>query len=107
MDRVAEWKKLMSEAAENGWTHVGGGHVFRATVHQTPAEIKAAGWWDQDTFSCIEILDFVFVRQTGLPISTYQVHVSPWVTASSHRLSYRKALALLAQPLADSDIHNR
>lgn len=104
-DRVAELKDAIQEAQTNGWALVQLRSV-RTKIHQTPDNIPDA-WWGLPTYQSTEALAFSFPNndRTRVPIVVHHTSRCPWVEGTEQRISYRKALALLAQPLAESDAH--
>lgn len=76
-DRAAELRRVIREAGANGWTGCASFVVVRITEHRTSDTVRAVGWWDKPTYTRTETLDF----------------------------SYRRACALLRQPLVQSDFH--
>lgn len=107
--KLDELRRHVEASQANGWyaTSASGGLVIRMTVHETPEFAKKAGWWPGDTYHYFESIDFTFTRGTDrVPLCIYRRHLCPWNEAEDGKISYRAALALLAEPLSESPIHN-
>lgn len=104
---ATELKGLITQAEANGWTYIGNNTVRRMAEHQTPEFAQKHGWWNGSTYTSLEFLSFVFPRiGSRAPRVVYGSISCPWRTRNDLRISYRRAVELLAQPLDASDVHN-
>jgi hypothetical protein len=107
VDRVAEAQQAIRAAVANGWTYMGGGTVRRTTVHETPRDVIAAEWYTGGQYDTHEFLSFVFASKDRVPRVIYGVARCPWLSRTDSKVSFRRAKELLAQPLSESDVHDR
>lgn len=105
MDKVEQLRRFFEAATEHGWATTNVGIAIRMTDQTTPSEVIEAGWYPSSTYQCSEVLDFTFVRRDRVPIVVYKDRSRPWIEGTDTRISYRKALELLSQPLAESEFH--
>jgi hypothetical protein len=110
-DRIEQLKDLMDEAGANGWVSVLGWvneriAVSRTTRHETPEFAKRAGWWAADEYRKVECLVFSFHRRDRVPTVTYTVIPASWSSPEPTTVSFKRALELLAQPVAESRVLN-
>lgn len=106
-DRFAETLTAVKAAEANGWHRIEGGKLRRMTEHGTPQFVIDAGWWTNPMYTTCEFMSFVFSSRTRVPKVIYGVSSCPWVGGSDRGISFKAALALLAQPLDQSEIHDR
>lgn len=105
MNRVEELRDLLAAARRNNWEGAPtSGMVVRVTVHRTPDDLPEK-LWSQDTYLCIESLDFTFTATDHVPTVVHRTHSRPWVHGTEKRISYTRAKELLAQPLGQSELH--
>lgn len=106
-DRIAELQSHLAEAAKTGWHPTPGkpNGLSRIVRHDTPENLPER-WWGMPTYDSHEFLTFLFTDRNRVPKVIYGVTRTPWTGRQDSSISYRKALTLLAQPVADSDVHN-
>lgn len=107
-DRFAQVQDALAEALANGWeTCPGKPDTLRRIVeHRTPDHARAAGWWPRETYDSVEFLTFVFTERNRIPKVIHGYSRCPWITLCDTKISFKRSLELLAQPVADSKIHN-
>ena len=106
MDKLEHLRYSMERAAANGWVSYPSLIAIRLTVHQTHPRVIRSGLWTEPTYECREVLDFVFHGPTNrVPSCVLTVRSRSWVPEHRERISYRRAVILLDQPLADSITH--
>ncbi len=104
---AAELKDLIETAEANGWKYIGNNTVRRMVEHQTPGFVQQNGWWAGSTYASLEFMSFVFPLITGrAPKVVHGTSNVPWTTRRDDRISYRRAVELLAQPVHLSEIHD-
>lgn len=106
-DRMIETKNAIDAGAANGWVYIGNSTVRRTTTHATPQFALDAGWYTGPEYDTHEFLSFVFGDRNRVPKVVYGVAHCAWTGRSDSSVSFRRAKELLAQPLADSDVHDR
>lgn len=111
-DRLMQTKDAIEAAKANGWQFQGISsgsiiHVMRKTEHSTPQYAMDNDWWPQPTYDAIEWLGFVFTDRNRVPKVVHGTSACAWVGRSDTRVSFKAALALLAQPVAESELHDR
>lgn len=104
-DRFQQTRDAVEAAGANGWTVIDTHMVRRMTEHTTPQYVIDNGWWPHVTFTRVEFLSFVFRARDRVPAVVYETTRGPWVNRTGHPLSFKRALALLAEPLEDSEFH--
>lgn len=107
MDRIKQLHEALKASQKNGWVFTASGMAVRVTTHETPESIMAGGHWQGATYTAVEALDFTFTQCNRVPITVYKTTTCPWVTRLDQKISYRRGLELLAQPLAESLFHRR
>lgn len=106
-DRMIETKEAIDAATANGWTYIGNGTVRRTTTHTTPKYVMEAGWYPRAEYDTHEFLSFIFSRRDRVPKVVYGVARCAWTDRSDRLISFRRAKELLAQPMSESDVHDR
>lgn len=106
-DRFAEIQAAVKDADANGWHVLNETTVRRMTEHVTPQWALDNGWAAGATYTTVEFLSFVFRARNLVPKVIYGTAPCPWVGRSDASISFKRAKELLAQPLADSKIHDR
>lgn len=106
-DRLTEAQQAIRAAVANGWTYIGNGTVRRTTTHATPQYVMDAGWYTGDRYDTHEFLSFIFRDRSRVPKVVYGVARCAWTNRTDATVSFRRAKELLAQPLAESDVHDR
>lgn len=111
-DRLMQTKDAIEAAKANGWEFMGilGGitiQVRRITEHRTPQFAMDYGWYPQDTYTSCEFLSLIFGDRNRVPKVVHGQGQYPWVGRSDRNVSFKAALALLAQPVAESELHAR
>lgn len=107
VNRLAQLKETADAAEANGWTYVGNSTFRRMTEHLTPQRAIDNGWWTDSTYTACEFLAFVLRGVNRVPKVVYGTTPCPWVGLSDCSISFKRALDLFAQPLAESEIHDR
>lgn len=79
----------------------------RMTEHQTPQYAMDNDWYPSPTYNTLEFVSLMFTSRTRVPKVTYGTAPCPWVGRTDTSISFKRSLELLAQPLADSEIHDR
>lgn len=111
-DRLIQTKDAIEAAKANGWEFMGiaSGSIIqlrRMTEHSTPQYAMDNGWYPPPTYSTIEFLSFLFINRSKVPKVTYGTAACPWVGRLDRSLSFKAALALLTQPVSESELHDR
>lgn len=111
-DRILQARDAINAAGANGWQIIPANTpntitVRRMTEHVTPQWAQDNGWYPNTVYSTCEFLSFVFFSRTRVPKVTYGTAPCPWVGRTDTSLSFKRSLELLAQPLAESSIHDR
>lgn len=111
-DRLMQTKDAIEAAKANGWEFLSiqSGSIIqmrRMTEHSTPQYAMDNDWWGPTTYTTCEFISFIFTDRNRVPKVTYATHTCPWVGRNDVRISYKTALALLAQPVAESELHDR
>jgi len=106
IDYRAKLNEALKASAANGWEYIGNNTMRRMTEHETPQYAIDAGWWTSPTYTTVEFVGYVLVSK-GAPKATYGSAACPWVGRSDSSISFKRSLELLAQPLADSTLHDR
>ncbi|QBZ73541.1 hypothetical protein SEA_MISCHIEF19_56 [Streptomyces phage Mischief19] len=106
IDYRAKLNAALTAAGENGWEYIGNNTMRRMTTHVTPQFALDNGWYPSTDYSTVEFISFVLVSK-GAPKVTYGSAPCPWVGRSDSTISFKRSLELLAQPLADSTLHDR
>lgn len=106
-DRFTQVQDAVRAAEANGWTVLNGSTVRRKSEHSTPQYAKDNGWWTSDTYSTLEFISFVFGSRDRVPKVVYGTSTCAWTGRSDRDISFKRSLELLAQPLPDSEIHDR
>ncbi len=104
--RLTDIKAAIDAATVNGWKYLGDGIVFRSVPHVTPQLVRDNFGYHRASYSSHETLLFSFRDRTRDPKVIYGVEYAPWTEFSDAAISFTRALELLAQPVADSDVHN-
>ena len=112
MDRVTQVEEAIEAAGANGWEFLGimSGSVVkirRMTEQVTPQFALDNGWWNSSTYTAVQILSFLFTSRTRAPKVVHGTNGSPWTGGQHRNISFKAALALLSQPLDESELHNR
>jgi hypothetical protein len=105
MDYIEQLRDRLKAAEAEGWSHATSLMAVRMTRHDTPKLVLDADWYPSPTYHCTEILGFTFTARNRVPVCVYKDRSRPWVDGTDRRISYKRALELLAQPLAESDFH--
>lgn len=107
-DRFAQVQDTLAEAMTNGWEkHPDRVNALRRIVeHRTPDHARAAGWWPRETYTSVEFLTFMFTERNRVPKVIHGYSRCPWIVGRDTKISFKRSLELLAQPVADSEIHN-
>lgn len=105
MDHLAQLKEAVAAARDNGWVPIDGRTVRRMTERPTPEDLPPE-WWSEPTYSRLEFLTFTFFDRGRVPLVIYGVAYTPWTGRSDQKVSFKRALELLSQPLEDSDVHS-
>lgn len=106
-DYKAELNAALIASAANGWTYMGNNTMRRRTEHETPAYAINAEWYEQPTYSTLEFLSFLLLEGNRAPKAVYGTGPCPWVGRRDSKISFKRALELLGQPLEESAIHDR
>lgn len=107
VDRLTEAQQAIRAAVANGWTHVDGSTVRRTSSHETPRDVIEAGWYTGDRYETHEFLTFVFTRRDRAPKVVHGEDRCPWLVRMDSFVSFRQAKELLAQPMSESELHDR
>lgn len=107
VDRMQQVRDAVKAAEANGWEILNGSTVRRISEHEAPQYAIDNGWWPGRTYQTIEFLGFVFgQRADRVPKVVYKVAPCPWIAKRDRLISFKQSLELLAQPVAESDVHN-
>lgn len=104
-DRVAELKGAIKDAEANGWTYIGNNTVRRMVEHETPQFAKDAGWWTPTTYRSLEFLSFVLNGPSRVPHVIYGTCRTAWTGRRDQKITWKRTLELLAQPVHLSEVH--
>jgi len=105
-DRVAELKAAILAAEANGWQYIGNHTVRRMAEHVTPQFAVDNGWAPGATYTSLEFLSFVLHGPSRVPTCIYGTCKVPWLMRHDQKISWKRTLELLAEPVSSSDVHN-
>ena len=107
IDYRARLNEALKGAGEHGWEYIGNNTLRRMSEHVTPQYAIDNGWYPSPTYSTVEFISFVLVSGGKAPKAVYGSAACPWVGRTDNSISFKRSLELLAQPLADSTLHDR
>lgn len=96
--------KIRDAAKGHGWRVVPGTNapmVQRVRQHTTPQDMKDRGWYSGDTYESFESLSFVSRGEAHVPIVFHTVSRNPWTMSTDAKITFRRALEILASPYGD------
>lgn len=106
-DYRAKLNAALKGAVDNGWEYIGNNTMRRMSEHVTPQWARDNGWYPAETYNTIEFLSFILMPPGRAPKVVYGTAPCAWVGRSDTKISFKRATELLAQPIAESPIHDR
>lgn len=106
-------KDAVDAAKANGWEFTGithGGSTIslrRMTEHDTPQYAMDNDWYPSPTYTTVEFLGIRFTSRTKVPKTVHGTAPCPWVGRTDRSISFKAVLELLAQPVSQSELHDR
>lgn len=90
-------------ATSNGWELKPNGDLVRITYRSRNIALRML--WPLDVYPVIETLTFTGGGRIVPPVCMHAVSDAPWKAYRATRVTFRKAVSLMDQPLEESPVH--